>query len=217
MTGKAATGEPVQTGSPDREWLTIKEASRITGKSINALTILVNRRKVDRIRKVEGKWLIHKDSIATLSMLDRATGTTDSPTGSDSMSTLSGPTGSDSTGVIIPLEHYEKKRDEWLTERDRLQAGLMMYRYKFEEIEHKMRLLPAPPEMVARELEDKAAALVQAEKILDEAKETQKTYAEAMEKLRAKLLEEEYAKEAFRLQWEAELNRPWWKKIFNKR
>ena len=100
------------------------------------------------------------------------------------------------------------------------QQRIMILEGEKAGLESKMRLLPAPPELVAKELETKAAALAQAEKIIEDAKETQKAYAEEMEKLKAKLQEEESAKEAFRLQWEAaqtELNLPWWKKMFKKR
>lgn len=212
---------PVSDDRVTEQWLTLKEASDITGKSINALTLLINRNKIDRVRKVKGKgggkWLVHRDSLHLLMaenlLLCQSTG-------QDRVNTLSEETGYERVTPSIPLEHYEKKRDEWLTERDRLQTGLMMYRYKFEEMEHQMRLLPAPPEVVTSkltELEEKAAALAQAQVILQQAQETQKQYEEAVAQLKLKLQEEEHAKEAFRIQWElaqAEIERPWWKKIF---
>jgi hypothetical protein len=118
---------------------------------------------------------------------------------------------------IVSLDRYEAMRKELENEREQALHGLMMYRYKFEELEQKIKLLPAPPEIVTQELEKKAQALAQAEKILEEAQENQKRYIEAMNDLKAKLQEEEQAKEAIRAQWElaqAELSRPWWKKLF---
>ena len=85
-----------------------------------------------------------------------------------------------------------------------------------------MRLLPAPVEVVASkldELEKKAAALEQAENIIQQAQETQKHYEEEMEQLKLKLQEEEHAKEAFRIQWElsqAELKRSWWQRLWKR-
>jgi len=118
--------------------------------------------------------------------------------------------------VVLPADIYLQQQQE----RDSLMQGLMMYRYKFEELDKQVKQLPAPPEIVARELSDKAAALARAEEILEEAKEAQKRHAAAMDELKNKLIEEEHAKEAYRIQWEAaqaELKRPWWKKLFGAR
>lgn len=205
----------------DGDWLTLQEVSRVTGKSVNALNLLISRKKIDRTRKVngkgQGKWLIHKDSIDLIPGADRLTGQVKT---ADRLESGQVDRLTDRSEPSIPLDYHDRKLQEWLAERDRLQAGLMMYRYKFEEIEHKLRLLPAPPEMVAKELEEKAVALAQAEKIVEEAKETQKQYAEAMKQLMAKLQEEEHVRETYRVQWEAsqaEMNRPWWQKIWRKR
>jgi len=194
-------------------WLTIGEASELTGKSTAAVRMWIKRRtqKGDhvRVKKERGKhcetWKIHSSEMNDLGERVRV------ESSGEHMPELMN---------TISLDRYEAMRKELENEREQALQGLMMYRYKFEEIEQKMRLLPAPPEMVARELEEKAAALAQAEKIVEEAKETQKHYIEAVEQLRAKLQEEEYAREAYRLQWEAaqaELKRPWWKKIFGKK
>lgn len=194
-------------------WLTIGEASELTGKSTAAVRMWIKRRtqKGDhvRVKKERGKhcesWMIHSSEMNDLGERVPAENS------GEHMPELMN---------IISLDRYEAMRKELENEREQALQGLMMYRYKFEEIEQKMRLLPAPPEMVARELEEKAAALAQAEKILEEAKETQRQYQEAMEQLRSKLQEEEHAREAYRIQWEsaqAELSRPWWQKIWKKR
>ena len=191
----------------DGQWVTIQGASEILGRSENAVRLLVKRGKFDQLKKIKdrgrGHWVIHKDSITRLVN----SGQLVENDGSDQFN----------HDTSIPLKHYEENRKEWLSERDQLMQGLLMYRYKYEEIEKQMKALPAPPEIIAKELEDKAAALAQAEKIVEEARETQKRYLEAMEELKAKLLEEEREKGAYRAQWEgaqAELSRPWWKKLF---
>jgi len=227
----------------EKEWLTLKEASELTGKSLNAIRLLVHRKKIDKVKKVHDKkatyWLIHKDTLLqtyvdeTASEKDISPGHTSDVCQDDktihidavieddnTMSDISLGHMSDMPHAVIPFEVYDRKQKEWTEERDHLQAGMLMYRWKFEELDKQIKILPAPPEFVVKELEDKSQALVQAEKILEEAKETQKTYIEEMNKLRAKLHEEEYAKEAFRLQWEiaqAEAQRPWWQKIWRKR
>lgn len=52
--------------------------------------------------------------------------------------------------ITLPLEYYEKQQKE----RDQALQGLMMYRYKFEEAERQLKLLPAPVEMVNSRLEE---------------------------------------------------------------
>jgi len=207
-------------GQSISQWVTIQEASEIIGKSENAIGLLVRRRRFERLKKVngagKGKWLIHRDSLVKYQSISQSP---EELTESDQSVSQ---TISDLLKSMIPLEHYEKKRDEWVTERDRLQTGLMMYRYKFEEIEKQMRLLPAPVEVVNHkldELEEKAAALTLAESIIQQAQVTQRQYEEAMEQLKFKLQEEEHAKEAFRIQWElsqAELKKPWWQKLWKR-
>jgi hypothetical protein len=235
MTGQQTELEGVYSVSGDRvtgQWLTLKEASVITGKSINALTLLINRKKIDRVRKVKGKgggkWLIHKDSLHLLMELTLL------PCQSQEynrVNTLSEATEYDRATVSIPLEHYDKKRDEWDRERDRLTQGIMMYQYKLEEYERKLKLLPAPPEVVTSKLQEqeimlqtkdqairqKEEALARAQEILKKAKESYDQYKASMVELKAKLVEEERTREAYRIQWElaqAELKRPWWKKLF---
>ncbi|MDQ7839372.1 MAG: hypothetical protein RDU59_12870 [Thermodesulfobacteriota bacterium] len=126
------------------------------------------------------------------------------------------------------IEFYDKKRLEWERERDSLMQGLLMYRYKFEEIDSKLKALPAPPEIIAEEIRQKETAfqsvqetiiqkdeaLAQAQRIIDEEQLKQQQQAEAMEQLKVKLQKEEQAKEDYRIHWEqaqAKLKRPWWK------
>ena len=198
------------TNRPD-QWVTVQEASEIIGRSENAVRLLVKRGKFDQLRKVRNKgrgyWVIHRDSIDKLVNSDQLVIETN-------QSDRSYQTNQDH---FIPLNHYEEQRKLWLEERDQLTQGLMMYRYKFEELDKQIRMLPAPPETITKELEFKTTALDQAHEILKHAQDTQKYYDEAMAQLILNLQEEEHAKEAFKIQWElaqAALKRPWWKKLF---
>jgi hypothetical protein len=121
------------------------------------------------------------------------------------------------------MEYHDRKREEWECERDKLVQGMMMYRYKFEDLDRQLRLLPAPPERVTSKVQEleaeskqKARALEQAEEIITEAKNAQKKYSEAMTQLRARLREEERARQDYRTQLIRtieEAKRPWWKKM----
>jgi len=195
------------------KWLTIGEVSEQTGKSTAAVRMWIKRRTTKgehvRVKKERGRhcesWLIHSSEIGDL------TGREQAESSGERMPELVN---------IISLDRYEAMRKELENEREQAMQGLMMYRYKFEELDRQVRLLPAPPEVMATKLsefEEKAAALAQAQMIIQQAQETQKDYEETMAQLKLKLQEEEQAKENFRIQWELaheELKRPWWKKIF---
>jgi hypothetical protein len=235
----------------DREWITLQEASRITGKRASSLRAAIQRGKYDRIKKRRNKkgeyWLIHKDELAKeIGDPDRGTDGSRS-TGSEADRDHEIAEKVDGNGhrqdigdllgdrvIAIPVEYYEQQQKE----HDNLLQGLMMYRYKFEELDRQVKLLPAPPDIIAKdfqqkvealqlqeekvkELEDdrhqKAQALTQAQKILQQAQEVKDRYKASIVDLKAKLAEEERAREAYKIQWElaqAELNKPWWKKLF---
>jgi hypothetical protein len=206
----------VGTMSHDIEWLTIKEASKITGRSVNALNLLVNRQRVDKIKKIDGKWHIHRDSLITLCQPRESD---IAETRLDIQSIMSEAVSPDIAIPMIPLEHYEKKREVWDIERDKLHAGLMMYRYKFEEAERQLKLLPAPAEIVTTKmqeqdaaLQEKEIALARAQEILQKAREDYDTYKTSIVDLKQKLQEEENAKTDLLQQLQLE-RRPWWKKI----
>jgi hypothetical protein len=124
--------------------------------------------------------------------------------------------------VSIPSELYMRQQKE----RDSLVQGLMMYRYKYEEMEREMRLLPAPVSDVTSKLEqyekennDRKNVLIKAQLILKKAYAANEQYKASIEQLKAKLAEEERARDAFRIQWElaqAELKKPWWKKLLKR-
>ena len=191
MTMQRHTEIPAKGMSPDIAWVNIKEASQITGRSINSLNILVNRHRIDKVKKINGKWHIHQDSLVPLCQPTTATY-------SDIVPTMSGATYSDIATPSIPLEHYEKKRTEWDMERDKLQTGLMMYRYKFEEMERQMRLLPAPVEVVTSKLTE-----------LERREEDLLTARQVITDLEAEL-------QVTRSTLESERSRNWWQRLWRK-
>ena len=211
---------PVSDDRVTELWLTLKEASDITGKSINALTLLINRNKLDRVRKVKGKgggkWLIHKDSLHLL-MPDTLLPCQGEE--QDRVNTLSGETGYERVTPSIPLEHYEKKRDEWLTERDRLQAGLLMYRYKFEELDRQIRLLPAPVETVGTLLQDrevKLTELAEKEQALRKSRQAITDLSEQAATDRQALSKSQETVKALEEALQRERQRSWWDRLWKK-
>ncbi|MDQ7827034.1 MAG: hypothetical protein RDV48_29830 [Candidatus Eremiobacteraeota bacterium] len=232
-------------GQSQGPWVTIQEASRLTGKSENAIGLMVKRKRLDQVKKANGtgrgKWLIHRDALEKILACDlmppcdeddpctrEEQGSLDeseAPRTARPMSPCEGAPspGGDLVNPSIPLEHYEKKRDEWDRERERLQAGLMMYRYKFEEQERKLKLLPAPAEEVAdrflsmsREIAQKKELIIRAKSVLNNVQIAIQQKDDAVASLSAKLAEENRAKEDYRIHWElalADIRRPWWKKM----
>jgi hypothetical protein len=210
----------VMTQVDTGQWLTLQEVSRITGRSINSLRLLIRRRKLSQVLKVKGKhgdeWKIHRDAVHDLGQCDQSvTQVNDNGVQDDS---------GDMTQVItLPVEVFLQQQKE----RDEMAHGLMMYRYKYEELDRQVRMLPAPVEVVNNELKAKDAALKQkdealarAQEILKKAKESYDQYKVSMSELKAQLAEEERAREAYRIQWElaqAELKKPWWRKLFGVR
>jgi uncharacterized coiled-coil DUF342 family protein len=127
------------------EWLTVKQVSNVTGKSVNAIRMLLHRRKLDNVKKINNggqreQWLIHKDTMMKLHNSD-VTETLQDEMHNGCITKVH-------NSDVISLEYHDSKMKEWLQERDQLQAGLMMYRYKYEELDRQVKLLPAPVEVV---------------------------------------------------------------------
>jgi len=171
------------------EWLTLQEASKITGKSKAAIRAWINRNADSngsvRVKKTRGKryeyWLIHKDELKSLSELERVerTGVQEPVLERVEMNSIS-------------VEYYDKQRDKWAYEKAELirtyEQGLMMYRFKFEELDRQIKLLPAPAEVVSYKLEE----LEQDKKeLLDTLRHEQ----EQKEKVEQLLTQEQEAKE----------------------
>lgn len=193
-----------------QEWITLENASKLTGKSTGALRLAIQRNKIVRTKKIKENgreyWVIHRDELQHMRAHVRG-----------DLCDVQDERTIDAQLCAVPFKIYDQHRREWEERCAHLEQGLMMYRYKFEELDQQIKMLPAPPETVGRELEFKTTALAQAHEILQQVQETQKHYEEAMSELKLKLQEEEHAKEAFRFQWElaqVDLKRPWWKKLF---
>jgi len=112
---------------------------------------------------------------------------------------------------LVTIEYYDQQREKWERERSQLEQGIMMYRYKFEEMDRQIKALPAPPEYVKAKIEE----LEQSLKEEAEAKEL------VLKELRDKLEEEERLKEEIRsekerlsAEYEYERRRSWWKKLW---
>jgi hypothetical protein len=212
------------------EWLALRDAGKEAGISAAAVRMWIISRMARgdyvEIKKEPGKyretWYIHSSEMKALR--------------EGHASSLPGFEASPQGDIVnlVSLDRYESMRKEMEIERDRALQGMMMYRYKFEELDQKMRLLPAPADVVAKELEQKDArlreleddrkrkvtAIIKAQQILRKAQATYEQYEASMALLKSKLQEEEQAKEALRVQWEkaqAEMNRPWWKKMLGRR
>ena len=148
-----------------KEWLTIKEVSNITGKSTDSLRMLLHRKKLTNVKKANNgnngtkrsQWLIHKDNISLLH--------NSYVTGDGTNVTCDKSITSERNSNIITLEYHDSKQQEWLKERDQLKAGIIMYQYKFEELDRQLKLLPAPAEVVK-------SRLIELEHSLQEEKET---------------------------------------------
>jgi predicted nucleic acid-binding Zn-ribbon protein len=83
------------------------------------------------------------------------------------------PTSKSEHVITLPVEYYERQQKE----RDELVQGLMMYRYKFEELDRQVRLLPAPVETIPVKLAEKDQALQRSQeaiKALEEALQREK-------------------------------------------
>jgi hypothetical protein len=95
--------------------------------------------------------------------------------------------------ITLPVEVIVQQQKE----RDQALQGMMMYRYKFEEAEKQLRLLSAPPEIVASKLTELEHTLQQKDQ-------------EAWAAIAMLELELRAAKEAIEIQRAL----PWWKRMF---
>jgi hypothetical protein len=205
----------------ERVWYTLQEASKLTGKTPSSLRRLIQRKVIERVKKEHSKhgehWLIHKEELTPQGVREMF----------DERGHVQGVHIERGEGVhpnIISFETYDQHRREWEQRCSQLEQGVMMYRYKYEDLDRQVKMLPAPPELISSKVQEleqdrrqKTEALAQAHKILHQAQEVKERYKSSVLELKAKLQEEERAKEALRLQWEQameEAKKPWWKKLF---
>jgi len=221
-----------------KEWLTLKEASNITGRSVHTIRMFIKRNENVKAKKTRQKgrecWVLHREEVHKLTSQNKDS-VNDSHEGSQLGEHVN----------LISFETYTQHRNEWDKQRSQLEQGLMMYRFKFEELDRKLKLLPAPAEIVIHELEElqeQANRLKDTEDTLqatqDKLQDTHTACQKAEEERNAIIVQmkakdaiqaelegdkrqaEERAeelqkeKEELEARLEEERRRPWWKKLF---
>jgi len=158
------------------QWITLSEASALTGRSMDYFRTQIRRHKLTQVKKVKGKrgdeWVINREAVHDLGQADQAR-----------QINADQPDQQPGQMITLPMEFYA----EQLKERDQALQGLMMYRYKFEEMERQVRLLPAPVEVVTSkltEMEQKLSELDEKELALTYSQETIKALEEALQRER---------------------------------
>jgi hypothetical protein len=149
----------------EKEWVALKEAGKSAGKSIHSLRLLIQRGRMEKMRRQrmngdespeesgDRYGEIREDTMNVKSPEQAGIMRPSQVSGSLFHETLSAP----SQMISLPVEYFEQQQKE----RESLAQGLMMYRYKFEQAEKQLRLLPAPAESVTskiRGLEEKVEA-----------------------------------------------------------
>jgi len=197
----------------EREWIPLREASKITGRSVHALRLLINRGRIEKVRKqqVNGQsyWEIHQEAV---SLIRGDTGashgtsheasqgpshTYQQASHGTSHENLSPP----SQVITIPVEYYEQQQKE----RDNLMQGMTMYRYKFEELERQTRLLPAPLEVIPLKLTE-----------LEHREEALRTSQQAINDLETKLQTRQKAINELEAELQRERSVTWWQRLWRK-
>lgn len=200
----------------DREWLTLQEAAQVTGKKPSALRAAILRKKLERVRKETGAtgdyWLIHRDELDRLESPpgEVRSGAFDFCKGGDrgraievegiaitcDRSGAIGETGeNDFTGEtlvnLVTIEYYDQQREKWEFERSKLEQGLMMYRYKFEELDQQIKLLPGPVPAVREELTRQERRIEEAKNVIKAQRDARKQMAEQLQAKESLLKEKE--------------------------
>ncbi len=212
----------------EREWYSLQEASKITGKSPASLRRLIQRKVFERVKKERSSygeyWLIHREELNIQGVHREFS----------ERGFVQGVHNERGEGVhvnTVTFEIYDQHRREWEQRCSTLEQGLMMYRYKFEEVDRQLKVLPAPPEFVKSKIDEleknfqeeaRAKSLLAVEKAKTEEEKEQliNDYEDFLAQMRAKLSEEESVKEELKAELEkamADLKRPWWKKLFGVR
>lgn len=172
--------------------LTVAEAAAITGKSERTLYRYINQGKIKGNKIIDkGKEIfnIHIDELKKISgetessTISAAGEENNSSETSSDKSTENNRAGEsykinrkkvpvDETAeilkngnmVILPVDLYNKEKEE----REKYFQGMMMYRFKYEELETKLKLLPAPAEVITHEFEKIRLELDEKDKALQE-------------------------------------------------
>lgn len=183
----------------ERVWVTLQEASSITGKSTSALRRLIHRNVIKDVRKERVKnghqWLIHLEELSLPVRNEQVNSWgVQCERVHEQVASVQGVQVN-----AIPLEYFDGKLKEWERERSQLEQGLLMYRYKFEEQERQLRLLPAPAEVLT-------AQLLETEEALKAEVDYREQLINALHEKEARLIH-------LQAELEAEKKRDWWKKL----
>lgn len=177
----------------EMEWMTVKEAGKIADVSVHTFRPLINRGKAEMMKKIQdngsGYWALQRDHL---------TGAEKMP----SQDIIPEP----SQMVSIPAETYVQLQKD----HDAMVQGLMMYRYKFEQAEKQLHLLPAPAEVVT-------SHLMETEEALKAEVEYREQLIEALEEKEAKIQEQKNQLIALGMELVCERSLPWWKRVMRKR
>lgn len=120
----------------------------------------------------------------------------------------------------VTIEYYDSQRKSWEHERIRLEQGLMMYRFKYEEVCSRMKLLPAPPELIREDIRERDILLEKARNLILNERQYRKQRELDFLELKRRLEEEERSNDMLRRDCEeahAEAAKPWWKKLLSRK
>lgn len=124
-----------------------RETSKLSGSNICSKRLEINGKRLDDVIKILDRgdecWQSKGKSIGELFFNENGYGV-------DMLD------GESTTAYIVTqiLENFDKQRKEWESEREKLSQGLMMYQYRLMEYERKLKLLPAPVEVVSSRLKE---------------------------------------------------------------
>lgn len=186
--------------------LTLKEASDYTGKSIYTLRRFIKMGKLVQAYKTDGEtgsmWVIPKSELEGLKAIKKAPGEAYSDLDQSMTNNVYMPN-------LISMDYYEKHRREWDDERlsmikemVNLKSGIEMYRYKYEELESRLKMLPAPVEAVTSKLKELEHTISEQAALLQEEQSSRANLANELQEKEVEL---------------RQTRLPWWKKIFSVR
>jgi hypothetical protein len=151
----------------EEEWVSLKEASSLTGKSMTALRVMIKRGKGIRAKKIQDNnreyWFIHRDELKELRSASHFSGDDHDEYDHDE------PRAVPHSGEVMSMMYdmLERQRKEMTRERDQILQGLMMYRYKYEELDRQVKALPAPPDEMSAEIKQKDFVIREKELVIE--------------------------------------------------
>jgi predicted DNA-binding ArsR family transcriptional regulator len=201
------------SNSNENKWITLKEASQIMGKNAHAIRMLIKRNRIVNVKKIQqngrDSWLIHQDEVMRFG--------SPAPSHVNDEVNVTNVNLTDPSHVnLITVEYYDHRKKEWDLERDQLMQGLMMYRFKFEEADRVLKLLPAPAEVVSSRLEDLERTLQEKDEVIKAELDYREQLSHALHEQETRIIEKDSVVKKLEAELEEERKRPWWKKLFKK-